>query len=59
MTIQIYTHPVLDYRKEKASDAERILIVLCNSGKVYTVDIWNEFHQKLVPRYYAWGAVPV
>ncbi len=50
---------VLDYRKEKPSDAERILIVLCNSGKVYTVDIWNEFHQKLVPRYYAWGAIPV
>lgn len=49
---------VLDFRHEKASDAERILMVLERSGKVYTCEIYDPEVERFIPFYYSIDAVP-
>ena len=49
---------VLDYRTEKASDAERILQVLNNTGKVYACKIFDPEMQRFVSFYYPIDAIP-
>ena len=49
---------VLDFRTEKVSDAERILQVLNNTGKVYACEIFDPEVQRFVSFYYPMDAIP-
>ena len=49
---------VVDYRHEKASDAERILLVLERSGKVYTCEIYDPEVERFISFYYSIDAIP-
>ncbi len=49
---------VLDFRTEKVSDAERILQVLNNTGKVYACEIFDPEIQRFVSFYYPMDAIP-
>ena len=49
---------VLDLRTEKVSDAERILQVLNNTGKVYACEIFDSEMQRFVSFYYPMDAIP-
>ena len=49
---------VLDFRTEKASDAERILQVLENTGRIYACEIYDPERRGFVSFYYPFDAVP-
>lgn len=50
---------VLDFRSEKASDAERILEVLDRIGRIYSCEIFDPELQRFVSFYYPFDSVPI